>query len=207
MAEKTTEPSAPMYPEITKTFDVHPDNPFMTKPKENGGSKIRLNEINRIRTRLEKDVETRKKLSRHYKKFYNVLQSMSIGTSSTAAALSGVTIGMMSNPGVVLPLAVTNVTLGAVGTVTGVWSKSVNKRVKKHQRLSLLANNTLSIVNELLSESLRDSHVSDKEFKRVLDVYQQYLMECKFVNDTFAKKNLVEKDQIKRKIDDAFNDK
>ena len=204
MVEKTTEK---MYPEITKTFDVHPDDPFMIKPKENGGSKIRLNEINRIRNRLERDVDTRKKLTKGYKKFYNILQSVSIGTSSIAAALSGATIGMLANPGVVLPLAVTNVTLGTVGTVSGVWSKSVNKRVKKHQRLSLLASNTLSTVNELLSESLRDNHVSDREFKRVLDVHQQYLLECKFVNDTFSKKNLVEKDEIKRKIDDALSDK
>ena len=156
---------------------------------------------------MQIDVDTRKKLSKHYKRFDNILQSVSIGTSSTAVALSGVTIGMMSNPGVVLPLAVTNVSLGAVGTASGVWSKSVNKRVKKHQKLSLLASSTLSTMNELLSESLRDSHVSDREFKRILDVYQQQLLECKFVNDTFTRKNLVVKDQIKKRINDVLSEK
>ena len=204
-----TEPKKSIYPEITKTFDVNPDDPLIvgkTKP-ENGGSKIRLQEINRIRTKLEKNIETRKKLSKHYKKFYNSLQSLSIGTSSIAAALSGVTIGMIANPATILPLAITNVTLGAVGTVTGIWSKSVNKRVKKHQKLDLLANNTLSTVNELLSESLRDNHIYDGEFKRVLDVYQQYLVDCKYINDVFARKNLVEKDQIKKKINEVLNEK
>ena len=203
-----SEPNKSIYPKITKTFDVNPDDPLIVgRPKNNGGSKIRMNEINRIRSKLERDVETRRKLSKNYKRFYNGLQSISIGTSSIAAALSGVTIGMITNPAAILPLSVTNVTLGAIGTLTGIWSKSVNKRVKKHQKLDLLANNTLSVVNELLSESLKDSHISDLEFKRVLDVYQQYLVDCKFVNDAFSRKNLVEKDQIQKKINEVLNEK
>ena len=163
-------------------------NDSVGKTKNNGGSKIRFTEINRIRSRLERDIETRNKLSKYYRRFYNGLQSISIGTSSIAAALSGVTIGMIANPAVILPLSVANVSLGGIGVVTGVWSKSVNKRVKKHERLSLLANNTLSVVNELLSEGLIDSHISDLDFKRISDVYQQYLVDCKFVNDIFNKK-------------------
>ena len=122
----------------TITFkNINPDDPFMpnkaNKKNNNGGSKLRMKEINRIRSNLEKDIERRRKFSKEYKRLFNILQSISIGTSSIAAALADVTIGAMSNPAVILPLSITNVSLGATGTLTGVWSKSVIKRVKKHQ--------------------------------------------------------------------------
>ena len=163
-----------------------------------------MKEIDRIRSKLERDIETRKKLSKGYKRFYNILQSISIATSSLTSVLSGVTIGTMTNPTVILPLAITSVTLGAIGGVSGIWAKSVNTRVRKHQKLTLLANSFLNTVNELLSESLRDSHISDKEFKQILDIYQQYLTECKYTRDAFARRNLVERDEIKKQIDEVL---
>ena len=72
----------------------------------------------------------------------------------------------MSNPAVVLPLAITNVALGAIGAGTGIWSKSFIKRFERHQKLFLLANQTLITINYILIESFMDNHVDDCEFKK-----------------------------------------
>ena len=119
--------------------------------------------------------------------------------------LTGVTIGAMSNPAVILPLSITNVSLGATGTLTGVWSKSVIKRVKKHQKIYLLANNTLGTVNELLSESLKDSHISDKEFKKIQKIYKDYIWNCKIGNDEFIVKSSSERDETTNEVKDTFS--
>ena len=165
---------------------------------------MRMKEVNRIRDKLEKDIKTRNNLKKHYKKFYNALNGISIGCGSIATAMAGVTLGVMSNPVVVLPLAITNVTLGTVGTVSGIWAKMVTKRIKKHEKLFLLASSALRTVNELLSESLKDSHISDKEFKLITQVYEDYLFDCRNTKDIFYKKNLVEKDQVIKKINNAL---
>ena len=141
------EPTAPprIYPDV--------DDLERIKRKQNGGSKIRFNEINRIRDRLELDAKIRRKYSKRYKKIYNAFHGISIASGSLATTLSGATIGLMPNPAVVLPLAITNVSLGAIGAATGIWSKSFIKRVEKHQKLFLLASKTLITINEILSET------------------------------------------------------
>ena len=194
-----TEPTAPprIYPDVDELERI--------KRKQNGGSKVRFNEINRITDRLELDTKIRRKYSKRYKKIYNAFHGISIASGSLATTLSGVTIGLMSNPAVVLPLAITNVSLGAIGAATGIWSKSFIKRVEKHQKLFLLANKTLITINEILSESLLDNHVDDCEFKKVNTMYQNYLWDCKGIKDSFVQKNLVEKDVILKDINAAIN--
>ena len=61
----------------------------------NGGNLIRLEEINRIRSKLEKDIDARKTLSARYRKFYNTLHGISIGSSSINAAIAGATIAVL----------------------------------------------------------------------------------------------------------------
>ena len=122
----------------------------------NGGNLIRLEEINRIRSKLEKDIDARKTLSARYRKFYNTLHGISIGSSSINAAIAGATIAVLPNPITAIPMVATNVTLAAVSAVTSLWSRLVNKRIKKHEKLGLMGNNTLIRINQLLSESLKD---------------------------------------------------
>ena len=96
----------------------------------NGGNLIRLEEINRIRSKLEKDIDARKTLSARYKKFYNTLHGISIGSSSINAAIAGATIAVLPNPITAIPMVATNVTLAAVSAVTSLWSRLVGKRIK-----------------------------------------------------------------------------
>ena len=123
MVEPTEPP--PIYPTVDELERI--------KRKQNGGSKVRFNEINRIRDRLELDTKIRRKYSKRYKKIYNAFHGISIASGSLATTLSRVTIGLMTNPALSLPLAISNVSLGAIGAATGIWYKSFIKRVEKHQ--------------------------------------------------------------------------
>ena len=80
----------------------------------------------------------------------------------------------------------------------------LKKRIVKRQRLHLLASGTLQTVNELLSESLKDSHINDDEFKKILNVYQRHLCDIKDQNDAFVKSNLLEKDELMNTLNNAF---
>ena len=99
---------------------------------KNGGNMIRLEEINRIRSKLEKDIDARKTLSARYRKFYNTLHGIS---SSINAAIAGATIAVLPNPITAIPMVATNVTLAAVSAVTSLWSKLVGKRIKKTREI------------------------------------------------------------------------
>ena len=183
-----SEPSAPLYPELPE--------PFRPKNQNNGGHKVRMAEINRIRDKLERDLKTRRRLCKHYKRFFNALHGLSVGSGGIGTALAGVTLGVMSNPTIILPVAIVNVSFGALSTLTGIWSKLVRKRIDKHQRLYLEASGALRSINEILSEGLKDCHINDEEFRLVLAAYQDYLWSCKSQSDAFNKSTLVEKEVV-----------
>ena len=75
----------------------------------NEGSELRTKEIDRIRNDLQNNIGTRRRLCGSYKKVYNGLHFVTIGSTSIAVALSGV---IVSNPILGLPFGVTNIVLG-----------------------------------------------------------------------------------------------
>ena len=155
------------------------------------GTEMRIKEINKMKDKLEKDINMRRNTNKRYKRFYNGLQMLTIGSSSIATSLAAATVGTMANPALVLPLSVTNISLGAVAVVTGILSKTVHKRIKKHQMLCMLTRNTLNTINELLSNNLTDGIISDQEFQQVSKVYQEYLWESQSIKANFSRVNSI----------------
>ena len=67
-----------------------------------------------------------------------------------------------------------------------------------------MGNNTLIRINQLLSESLKDNHISDSEFKAVLEEYQEFLRISNNMKDVFTRRTFVEKAEIKKKVNEVF---
>ena len=167
---------------------------------------MRLKEINKIQLKLEKETNTRKNMSKRYKRVYNGLHYTSISSTAVGSAVAGVSLAFITNPVTFLPFSIALFSLSGVSMITATLSKIVNKRVRKHEKLHLLGNNLLLKINEILSESLNDSHMNDKEFKKVLQAYQDYLKTGKNIKDTFINRTFVEKEEVKSKIDELFKD-
>ena len=174
---------------------------YMVPRGSNGGSKMRFNEINRIRDKLENDIKVRNSLSKCYKRSYNILHAVSTVSSSIAAIIVTVTLATNSN----LTLTIITLIFNALGALLGGFAKMFIERVQKHERLFLLANSALRNINELFSESLKDSHVSDSEFKVITGAYNSYLMACKREKDSYGKNDLVYKEDILKTLNKALN--
>ena len=59
-----------------------------------------------------------------------------------------------------------------------------------------MGSNTLIRIYQLLGESLRDNKISDGKCKAVLEEYQEFLRISNNLKDVFARKRIVEKDDI-----------
>ena len=79
--------------------------------------------MNRIRSKLESDIETRRKLSNQYKRFYNALHGVAVGSTGVNAAVAGASLAFLANPITLTPLVAVNVSSAGVGAITGVWSR------------------------------------------------------------------------------------
>ena len=80
----------------------------------------------------------------------------------------------------------------------------MNKRIKKHEKLSLMGNNTLIRINQLLSESSKDNQISAREFESVLEEYQEFLKISNNMKDVFTRRTFVENAEIKKKVNEIF---
>ena len=166
---------------------------------------VRVKEINRIRDNLEKEIEARKRLSKRYKIIYNSFHGIAVGSSGLSATLAVVSLGVMTSPVALIPLVSANVVLAGVGALTGFCSKLFVKRNKKHDKLQLLGNSVLNIINQILSKSLTDNHFSDEEFQNILKEYQEYIRMRKSIKDGFIDRTFVKKAKIKEDIDKNFS--
>ena len=64
--------------------------------------------------------------------------------------------------------------------------------------------NIISEIYRTLNESFEDDHVSDKEFKKILEEYQNYLKTSKKIKDAFFDRTYAEKNEMKKKVDELF---
>ena len=166
--------------------------------------RVRKKEINRIRTRLGSETETRKSLSKWYKRICNSLHGVSVGSTGLSATIAGISLGVMGNSVALIPVVSCYIGLAGIVTLTWFCSNLVIKRIKKHDKLDLLENNVLNVINQLLSMSVIDNDVSDDESKKILNEHQKYIR-CRNIKNAFTERTFVEKVKTIEDIDKVFN--
>ena len=202
---RETPPIPPPFP-TPKPTRVSPAN-STNSTHSNGGNEVRMDEINRIRKRLEETGLKRRKLYCHYKRLHKSAHYISIGSSSISTALITIAASNVANPTVFLPLSITSGAFSLIGGISTGLTKVFSKRFRKHDKIGLLANTTLCNINEMLSESLRDYRISHKEYTMINNIYQDFLRSCKNFKDNISKQNLIEKEELMKTITNAVNSK
>ena len=171
----------------------------------NGGNLIRLEEINRIRSKLEKDIDARKTLSARYRK---ILQYFTWNFNRIKLNQCGYCWSdycCITKPNHCYPNGRNKCHFsGCQCSYKPLEQTCVVSVLKKHSKLGLMGNNTLIRINQLLSESLKDGKISDSEFKAVLEEYQEFLRISNNMKDVFTRRTFVEKDEIKKKVNEVF---
>ena len=166
----------------------------------NGGNEARMEEINRIRRKLEESGLKRRKLYCHYKRLHNSSNYISIGAGGISTTLMTIAAANSVNPAVFLPLSIIGASFGLVSGISTGLTKLFSKRFRKHNNIGLMANTTLCNINQMLSESLRDYRISHKEFTMINNIYQDFLRNCKNTKDGISRQNLIEKEELLRTV-------
>lgn len=140
---------------------------------------FRITEINKIRERLNSEIGKREVLHEKYKRVYNTLQAINIGSSTVSGLTSVGTIATLSTVvglPVSLGLAGTSAFMGLISMGTGMYSKVVVKKMNKHEKLMTLALNKRDAINKLLSNAYNDGVISDSEFNEILKQFEAYIL-------------------------------
>ena len=135
-------------------------------------NKYRLDEINKIRYYFNNEIKERKYVIKKLNKYlvsFDYLDKIFITLSASFATLS-----IDSYASVVgIPAGITGASLTLVFTIGTSISKSLlnltKKRIKKHNKIIVLAKNKLNMIDTLLSSALNDSEISHEEFTNIIN--------------------------------------
>ena len=141
------------------------------------GYDFRLNEVYRIKEKLERTKTEREKLRIRYEKLVNCSAGL-LATATIGAAASGTTTVLSGASVIGAPVAVVS-GLGLGFTIIGGILSTISLgifRIKhaKHKDLQELANNKLDDFNEIFSKAMNDNKISDEEYRLLLTVSKNF---------------------------------
>jgi hypothetical protein len=90
-------------------------------------------------------------------------------------------------------LAIATSICGAASIITTVISKKTNIKIKRHYAILDLTNQTITKINQLVSNALDDDTITDYEMKSVIDVYTNYRDKLSMLRNN----SMVKEDSIK----------
>ena len=142
-------------------------------PIEDQGQGYRLQKINEIQAFLEKEVATRKALSKKYFRAARIIDN--VDTVLIAITLGGGAggIGLLST----VIAAPTIIVIERVALLSIIGKYSVKKsmsKAEKHEKIKTIASAKLDTITSHVSEALSDNKVTDEEFKLILEELEKY---------------------------------
>ena len=155
-------------------------------------TKVRLDEINKIKDYLNAEIEKRKDIVKKISKYivtFDYADKLFITLSASFGALS-----IASHATVIgIPVGIAGASLTLIFTLTtGVVKKLLNitrKKKNKHNKIIALARNRLNIIETLISKALTDFDISNEEFSKIIydkNNYEQMkdnIRSAKSIND------------------------
>ena len=166
-----------MYPVLPEDVDGERKTPT-APPKADPGAQFRLNECNRIRDLVSKDIEKYTKLLKKNKIAFNVTNwsgAASTLTSSGTAIASITLLALSSGATFGVPLVAVSLVGGVVTLIAQTVNKKLVSKVKKYDKIITLGITHYKTISEIISNALVDETITDMEFRMLRNEYDKYI--------------------------------
>ena len=161
------------------------------------GHSHRLKVISDVQKFLEEEISKREAFSKKYfraAKYVSVVDSVLIGITVCAEAAGAVLLATGVASPIALGLGNSSVTTGAISLFGNIAVRKTTIRAEKHLRIKMLASAKLDTIASHISKALMDDHISDEEFKLIMEELNKYkAMKEEIRNNT--KKRLKEEEE------------
>ena len=159
------------------TEKLYPSLPSATQPDES--HIYRLKKIEEIEAFLQNEILERERL---YKKFKRYTTSVRIvdHTLITATVITGggdKLAALCTGIGIPVSIALGSITicLSIATAITRKTNTIYDAKIKKHDKICVLAQTKLDSIHDTASKAIEDGHVSPEEFQRIVQEKQRYL--------------------------------
>ena len=160
----------------------------------------RLKVISDVQKFLEEEIGKREAFSKKYfrvAKYVSVVDSVLIGITVCAEAAGAVLLATGVASPIALGLGISGVATGAISLFGNVAVRKTTIRAEKHLKIKMLASAKLDTIASHISKALMDDHISDEEFKLIMEELNKYkAMKEEIRNNTKKKLKDEEKESL-----------
>ena len=160
------------YPKIVNGNVIEPTAPLIETPDN-----FRLQHITKIQDNLQKELNNYSRCKRKYSTAFNTVSNIHSTVSGVTIATSSTGLGLIAS-GIGAPagivLAGVSVGCGLASLASDLFLKKINNKLQKHIAISQLANSKITSIQKLISTALEDGNISDSDFKKIIDDYENY---------------------------------
>ena len=185
---------------------IYPQLPLLQEDplQRDDGVNYRLKTISDIQQQLNRERDDRNNLYKKYKRAINVVDAVDTVLNSISVTAAGVAAGSIALAAVPigLPLACVSVTCGLLNYVGKYISRKLDRKLEKHAAIRIVCDTKLNSIQNIVSKSLTDNHISDSEFKLVMNEFDKYqkmkedirtkVIKQKEIDETLKKQWLIE---------------
>ena len=170
-------PTAPPA-ETTEARSIYPTLDSLATPsQQDDGSSFRLTEIRNLECRLEQERDHRANMYKKYRRAINAVDGIDTVLVTSSLGMGAAGVGLLStiiDAPVVVALEAAALACGLAGIAGKLFSRRLLVKAKKHDEIRVLALSKLNSITGVISNALRDGHISPEEFKLVLDEMEKY---------------------------------
>ena len=138
---------------------------------------FRLEEIRKVRTQIESDIQKYSRCRRRYSGAYSGINYVSTGLNVINAVEAAASVGLLVT-GIGIPISIgLGVAAGlssVMSVLLGVINTKVSKKLEKHDLISSLAIAKLTSMNLIISKALEDTQITDQEFVIIQRDFEEY---------------------------------
>ena len=126
---------------------------------------------------LEEEISKREAFSKKYfrvAKYVSAVDSVLIGITVCAEAAGAVLLASGVASPIALGLGISGVATGAISLFGNVAVRKTTITAEKHLKIKMLASAKLDTIASHISKALMDDHISDEEFKLIMEELNKY---------------------------------
>ena len=160
------------------TEKLYPSLP--SAPQHDDESHIyRLKKIDEIDTFLQNEILERERLYKKFKRYSTSVRIVDHTLITTTVITGGGGLAALCT-GVGIPISIAlgsiSICLSIATAITRKTNKIYDAKIKKHDKIGVLAQTKLDSIHDTVSKAIEDGHISPEEFQRIIQERQRYLL-------------------------------
>ena len=155
------------------------------------GHSYRLKVISDVQKFLEEEISNRDTFSKKYFRIAKIVSnvgSVLIGITICAEGAGAILLATGVAAPIALGLGISGVATGAISLLGNIAVKKTTLKAEKHLKIKIAASAKLDTIASHISKALMDDHISDEEFKLIMEELNKYKAMKEEIRNNMKKK-------------------